>query len=272
VTTTNIPSPAGNHSATAGSQLVSAANLLATEGSLLASAASPLPTEGSLFSLIVAGGLGTRMGANIPKQFLLLAGKPVLMHSIEAFRLAIPSIKILVVLPEGQEEIWAELCDKHHFCEPHDLVTGGNTRYQSVKNGLAQWNEKGWVAIHDGVRPLISCETISRLFAEAAVHSNAIPVIAPKDSMRWCDEHGSKVINRNFVKLIQTPQVFELNKLKASYVQEYEDGFTDDATVWEKAGNQIHLAEGQESNIKITRPEDLVIAEALLTKSLNSIF
>jgi len=224
-------------------------------------------SEANIFTIIVAGGLGTRICSDIPKQFLLLAGKPVLMYSISAFRLAAPAIQITVVLPEGQQDTWINLCEKHQFNEPHTLVVGGNTRYQSVRNGLAALNGPGLAAIHDGVRPLIWPETIRHLFAEAAIYSNAIPAISPKDSLRWFDDQGSRIIDRNFVKLIQTPQVFELNKLKAAYVQEYEDAFTDDATVWEKAGNPVHLTEGQESNIKITRQEDLLIAEALLSVS-----
>jgi len=211
--------------------------------------------------------MGTRMGTEIPKQYLLLAGKPVLMYSISAFRLADPAIPIIVVLPEGQQETWINLCEKHQFNEPHTLVIGGRTRFQSVKNGLAVLNNPGIVAIHDGARPLIRPETIRHLFNEAAIHTNAIPAISPKDSLRWFDDQGSRVIDRNYVKLIQTPQVFELNKLKAAYVQEYEDAFTDDAAVWEKAGNRVHLTDGQESNIKITRKEDLVVAEALLLVS-----
>ena len=216
------------------------------------------------FCVIVAGGMGTRMGTEIPKQYLLLSGKPVLMYSISAFRLAIPEIPIIVVLPNGQQEIWTDLCEKNRFHEPHTVVVGGNTRYQSVRNGLDSLAGNGLVAVHDGVRPLVRPDTIRHLFAEAAIHSNAIPAIFSNDSLRWSDERGNRVIDRNFVKLIQTPQVFELNKLRAAYVQEYEDAFTDDATVWEKAGNAVHLCEGQEGNLKITTRKDLRIAEALL--------
>ncbi|MCX6225004.1 MAG: 2-C-methyl-D-erythritol 4-phosphate cytidylyltransferase, partial [Bacteroidia bacterium] len=212
----------------------------------------------------VAGGRGVRMGTDVPKQFLLLADKPVLMHCIEAFRMAYPDTRVVVVLPEGQQKTWMDLCNQYQFNEPHTLVTGGNTRYQSVKNALYTIAGPGLVAVHDGVRPLIHPETIRRLFDEAAIHSNAIPVISSKDSLRWDDEHGNRVIDRNLVKLIQTPQMFELNKLKAAYVQDYEDAFTDDATVWEKAGNLVHLVEGQADNIKITTKDDLVVAEALL--------
>jgi len=204
------------------------------------------------------------MGTGVPKQFLPLAGKPVLMYSIEAFRMAVTGIPIILVLPEDQQDIWSDLCKKYQFSEPYTVVAGGNTRYQSVKNGLAALTGSGYVAIHDGVRPMISPATIRRLFAEASVHSCAIPVISPKDSLRWQDQEGNRVIDRNFVKIIQTPQVFELNKLRAAYVQEYEAGFTDDATVWEKFGGKVHLAEGQEDNVKITTMEDLIFAEGMM--------
>jgi 2-C-methyl-D-erythritol 4-phosphate cytidylyltransferase len=217
-------------------------------------------SEADLFCVIVAGGLGVRMGTGTPKQFLLLAGKPMLMHSMTAFHQADPSVLITVVLPGNQQSAWENLCDQHQFNIPHTIVQGGNTRYQSVKNGLAVLPDCGFVAIHDGARPLIRPETIRYLFDEAFIHSNAVPAVSPKDSLRWSDHLGNRVMDRNLIKIIQTPQVFELNKLKAAYVQQYEEAFTDDATVWEQAGNSVYLADGQESNIKITRPEDLIIA------------
>lgn len=216
----------------------------------------------SVFTIIVAGGTGSRMGSAVPKQYLLLAGMPVLMHSISAFNQAFPFGVIVVVLPEGQQETWKDLCEKYRFTINHSVVAGGSSRFESVRNGLDAVTGTGFVAIHDGVRPLILPETIRHLFDEAAVHSNAIPVLSLNDSLRWQDDRGNRVIDRNFVKIIQTPQVFELNKLKAAYVQAYEEGFTDDATVWEKAGNPVHLAEGQATNLKITTKEDLIVAEA----------
>jgi len=228
------------------------------------SESNQLMSKANQFCIIVAGGRGVRMGSEVPKQFLPLAGKPVLMHSIAAFRMACPDIRVVVVLPDNQYNTWLKLCKKHLFEENHSVVSGGNTRYQSVRNALFTIAGPGLVAVHDGVRPLIDPETILRLFDEAAIHGSAIPAIASKDSLRWEDYQGNKVINRSFVKLIQTPQVFELNKLKAAYVQEYEDAFTDDATVWEKAGNAVHLCEGQEGNLKITTREDLRVAEALI--------
>jgi 2-C-methyl-D-erythritol 4-phosphate cytidylyltransferase len=217
-----------------------------------------------MFALIVAGGKGLRMGSSLPKQFLPLAGRPLLMHSIEAFLEASPDIPVAVVLPGDQMDTWKRLCGEHRFDRPHTLVEGGPTRFQSVKNGLVAFEGDGLVAVHDGARPLIRPETIRRLYSEAAKSGSAIPVIPPKDSLRWEDESGNRVIDRNFVKLIQTPQVFGLEQLKAAYRLPYEVAFTDDATVWEKAGHAVHLTEGQESNIKVTRPGDLLLAEALM--------
>lgn len=216
------------------------------------------------YALIVAGGRGLRMGSEIPKQFLLLSGKPVLMHSILAFRKFEADIPVTVVLPEDQIEFWQDLCRKHRFAEAHDITSGGETRWHSVKNGLELIEGEGLVAIHDGVRPLIFPDVISRLFEEAAIHSNAIPAVTPTNSLRWQDEKGNRIIDRSFIKIIQTPQVFELNKLKKAYVHPYESSFTDDASVWEKAGYKVHLAQGQDTNIKITNPEDLPMAQALM--------
>ncbi|MFH0762163.1 MAG: 2-C-methyl-D-erythritol 4-phosphate cytidylyltransferase [Bacteroidota bacterium] len=218
-------------------------------------------SKANLFAIIVAGGAGVRMRSEVPKQFLLLAGKPVLMHSILAFSKFDPGIAVIVVLPEDQYDNWHKLCIEHHFTEAHELAAGGVTRFHSVQNGLRGLEGDGLVAIHDGVRPLILPDTIARLFSEAAIHSNAIPVISPKDSLRWQDDRGNHVVDRTFIKIIQTPQVFQLNKLRQAYVQSYDRSFTDDATVWEKAGYPVYLAEGQTNNIKITTPEDLAYAE-----------
>jgi len=214
-------------------------------------------------AIIVAGGSGVRMGTAVPKQFLLLAGRPVLMHSVEAFWRWDEGIRIVVVLPQEHIGYWRELCGKYGFAVPHEVAAGGGTRFESVRNGLRGVEGDGLAGIHDGVRPLILPETIDRLYREARIHGSAIPVIPPKDSIRWEDEAGNHVIDRTHVKLIQTPQVFELNKLRQAYVQPYDSSFTDDATVWEKAGYPVHLAEGQETNIKITTKEDLGIAEYL---------
>jgi 2-C-methyl-D-erythritol 4-phosphate cytidylyltransferase len=234
------------------------------------------------YAIIVAGGRGVRMGSEVPKQFLMLGGRPVLMYCILAFREAVPGIPIFVVLPEDHVEGWKVLCEEIGFEERHAVVVGGSSRYESVKNalsvldrgsvldgisvldGVSVLDGAGYVAIHDGVRPLIHPETIRRLFEEAEMYSCAVPVLTPKDSVRWEDAEGNRVLDRNFVKLIQTPQVFELNKLRDAYVQEFEDSFTDDATVWEKAGGTVHLCEGQEGNIKITTRGDLEMVAVLM--------
>jgi 2-C-methyl-D-erythritol 4-phosphate cytidylyltransferase len=221
-------------------------------------------SEANHYVIVVAAGSGVRMGSAVPKQFLLLAGRPVLMHSIEAFWRWDKGIRIVVVLPQEHMDYWRELCREHGFEVPHEVAAGGGTRFESVRNGLRGLEGDGLAGIHDGVRPLITPVTIDRLYREAAIHGSAIPVVAPKDSIRWEDPSGNRVIDRTHVKLIQTPQVFELNKLRDAYVQPYDSSFTDDATVWEHAGNPVHLAQGQETNIKITTKEDLAVAETWL--------
>ena len=217
-----------------------------------------------LYALIVAGGSGKRMGADTPKQFLELAGRPVLMHTIERFRQFNESIEIITVLPENQLRFWAELQKRYSFDIPHTLVKGGAHRFDSVKRGLEFVNIPGIVAIHDGVRPLIKIETIKRCFEAAEKHGNAIPAVSPADSLRLITDHTNEPINRLHVKQIQTPQVFNAELIKKAYKQPYDASFTDDATVLEKTGVKIHIVEGNRENIKITNPEDLFIAQTLL--------
>src|SRR5664280_1418936 len=217
-----------------------------------------------LYVVIVAGGSGKRMGADLPKQFLELAGRPVLMHTIERFITFNGSIEIFTVLPENQLRFWLELQKKHSFSVPHTLVKGGPTRFQSVKNGLEFVNSPGLVAIHDGVRPFVSIDTIKRCFETAEKLGNAIPSISPTESMRMLTETGSVPVNRLNIKIVQTPQVFSAEIIKKAYRQDYLPGFTDDATVLEKTGVRINLIDGNRENIKITTPEDLVISSALL--------
>jgi len=217
-----------------------------------------------LYALIVAGGTGKRMGAEIPKQYLELAGKPVLMHTLERFKAFDDSIEIITVLPENQIRFWADLQKKYSFTIPHTLVKGGKSRFFSVRNGLKFVEAPGIVAIHDGVRPFVSLDTITRCFETAKKLGNAIPVISPIDTLRMVDENGSYPINRLHVKQVQTPQVFKAKLIKQAYEQEYIPGFTDDATVLEKTGVKINLVEGNRENIKITNPEDLLISNALL--------
>jgi 2-C-methyl-D-erythritol 4-phosphate cytidylyltransferase len=211
----------------------------------------------------MAGGTGTRMGTDIPKQFLELAGKPLLMHTIERFHAFDEAIKIITVLPDNQFVFWEELQKKYSFSISHALVAGGPTRFLSVKNGLKEVDEKGMVAIHDGVRPLVTTGTIKRCFADAEKFGNAIPVISPSDSMRMITEQGNIPVSRQYLRIIQTPQVFDAKLIKKAYLQDYSPDFTDDATLLEKTGENIHLVEGNRENIKITNPEDLIIAEAL---------
>ncbi|MFA5818843.1 MAG: 2-C-methyl-D-erythritol 4-phosphate cytidylyltransferase [Bacteroidales bacterium] len=217
-----------------------------------------------LYALIVAGGSGKRMGAEIPKQFLELAGRPVLMHTIERFKSFNNAIEIITVLPENQLRHWIELQKKYSFTVPHTLVKGGSHRFFSVRNGLKFVNVPGLVAIHDGVRPFVSIDTIKRCFDTAEKLGNAIPSISPTESLRILTDQGSLPVNRLNVKQIQTPQVFNAGLIKKAYLQEYKPEFTDDATVLEKTGEKINLIEGNRENIKITNPEDLLISKALL--------
>jgi 2-C-methyl-D-erythritol 4-phosphate cytidylyltransferase len=217
-----------------------------------------------LYVVIVAGGSGKRMGAEIPKQFLELAGRPVLMHTIERFKAFNDSIEIITVLPENQLRFWIDLQKKHSFAVLHTLVKGGSNRFQSVRNGLKFVNAPGLVAIHDGVRPFVSIDTIKRCFEAAEKLGNAIPTISPNESLRIINDQGTIPVNRFHVKQIQTPQVFNAALIKNAYLQEYSPDFTDDATVLEKTGEKINLIEGNRENIKITTPEDLLISDALL--------
>lgn len=217
-----------------------------------------------LYVVIVAGGSGKRMGAEIPKQFLELAGRPVLMHTIERFKAFNEGIEIITVLPENQLRYWIDLQKKHSFNVLHTLVKGGSNRFYSVRNGLKFVNIPGLVAIHDGVRPFVSIDTIKRCFETAEKLGNAIPAVSPTESLRIVTDQGSVPVNRFSVKQIQTPQVFNASLIKAAYRQDYSQEFTDDATVLEKTGEKINIIEGNRENIKITNPEDLLISAALL--------
>jgi len=216
------------------------------------------------FAIIVAGGTGTRMGSTVPKQFLQLAGKPVLMHSIQAFHEYSTSVGIIVALPASSFPAWETLCEDYAFNIPHKLCEGGKTRYDSVKNALSLVNADSIVAIHDGVRPLISSGLISRSFDHASETGNAIPVTYITDSVRMIIDRVNKPVDRGSLRLIQTPQVFHASLIIDAYQRNYSGEFTDDASVLEAAGKSINLIQGDPYNFKITYPEDLVIAEALL--------
>ena len=213
--------------------------------------------------LIVAGGKGLRMGSDLPKQFLPIGGKPVLMHTIEAFHHFDRTMKIILVLPQEQQTYWQELCAKHSFVIEHTVVDGGETRFHSVKNGLACVNS-GLVGVHDGVRPFVSPEVIKRCYELAAIKKAVIPVIDVVETVRHITETGSETVSRNDYKLVQTPQVFDAELLKQAYAQEYTPFFTDDASVVEAMGMPVYLAEGNRENIKITTPFDLKVGSALL--------
>lgn len=213
---------------------------------------------------MVAGGTGTRMNKEVPKQFLLLAGQPVLMHAIRIFHLFDPGMILFVVLPENHIPYWEELCREHSFTIAHRLVKGGETRFDSVKNALEQIGGEGLVAIHDGVRPLVSIETLKRTFEEAGKSGNAIPVIRMHESIRETGSDGNKEIERENLRIVQTPQVFRKELIKKAYDSAPHENFSDDATVLETLGETIHLVEGNPENIKITRPSDLRCAEAIL--------
>lgn len=214
------------------------------------------------YALIVAGGSGARMGSDIPKQFLLLNDKPVLMHTLEQFYQC--NCTLVVVLPQAQFKYWQQLCVEYRFNVPHELVTGGETRFHSVKNGLLAIPENTVVAIHDGVRPCVTQTVIDTSFAGALLTGNAIAAVALKDSIRVLDGQHTKSVNRDLYKLIQTPQTFLSTIIKQAYTDCELVNYTDDAAVLESVGITINLVDGDYGNIKITTAEDLQLAKLLL--------
>ncbi len=221
------------------------------------------------YAIIVAGGKGTRIKSSLPKQFIELNGKPVLLHTLEAFYRYSPSISIVLVLPEDDFEIWNSICRKFNFNKSVRLQKGGETRFQSVRNGLALLEGNGLVAIHDGVRPLVNEDIISASFRLAAIHKCAVSAVRLKESIRMTDQDNTKAVDRSKFRLIQTPQTFDLQLIKNAYQGKEDTSLTDDASVAEKAGHTISLFEGSYENIKITTPEDLVVAEALLNSLIR---
>jgi len=213
--------------------------------------------------IIVAGGKGLRMGGEIPKQFLPVNGKPVLMLTLENFYRFDPEMKIILVLPKEQQAYWKELCENYHFEIPYLLADGGDTRFLSVKNGLSLADDDGLIGVHDGVRPFVSQEVIARCFDIASSKSAAIPVIDVVETIRKVEGEQSETVNRNSYKLVQTPQVFNASLLKRAYGQEYSPRFTDDASVVEAMEIKVTLVPGNRENIKITTPFDMIIANAL---------
>ena len=234
------------------------------------------------YVIIVAGGKGLRMGSDIPKQFLPIGGKPVLMRTLERFRAYSEALQIILVLPETQQDYWQELCQQYEFLVDYQIANGGKTRFHSVQNGLALIPDdaEGVVGVHDGVRPFPSIEVIRNCYETARTAKAVIPVIPIVETVRQIllnnpntpSNPGSITVPRDQYRLVQTPQTFDIQLLKAANRQPYNDGFTDDASVVESYGRQITLVEGNRENIKITTPYDITVAEAIINSqsSINN--
>lgn len=220
------------------------------------------------YIIIVAGGKGLRMGSDVPKQFLPIGGKPVLMRTIERFHAYDAALRIILVLPREQHDYWQQLCREYRFGIRHTLAEGGATRFHSSRNGLAAIpeGEHGVAGIHDGVRPFVSTEVIGRCFDRAREDYAAIPVVPVTDTLRYVgDNGGGRNVLRSDYRVVQTPQVFDIDLLRQAFSQPYDEAFTDDASVVERLGCSVSMVEGNRENIKITTPMDLKIAEALLS-------
>lgn len=220
------------------------------------------------YIIIVSGGKGLRMGSDIPKQYMEVGGKPILMHTIEQFYTALPDVNIILVLAADRIEYWNELCKKYSFDIKHDVVAGGKERFYSVKNALdiIPDNAEGVVGVHDGVRPFVSYDVIKQTYQKADAGNSVVPVMPLVESVRKIDGGLTKAVDRKEYVSVQTPQVFPINVLKKAYSQEYKPCFTDDASVVENMGVKIVTTEGNKENIKITTPFDLIIAEKLINK------
>ena len=221
------------------------------------------------YIIIVAGGKGLRMGGDLPKQFMPLHGKPVLMHTIERFRAYSDELKIILVLPHEQQDYWRQICQKHNFTIEHTVVDGGQPRFHSSQNGVAAVPDDatGVIGIHDGVRPFVSEETIARCFEAARQFGAALPVLPVTDTLRCVTDDGGYNVQRNDYRTVQTPQTFDAQLLKQAFKQPYSDNFTDDASVVEALGHKVTMVDGNRENIKLTTPFDLVVAEALIKKN-----
>lgn len=216
------------------------------------------------YVLVVAGGKGLRMGADIPKQFLPVGGKPVLMRTLETFYAYNRDMRSILVLPRDQQAYWARLCEEYHFLLPHQVADGGETRFHSVRNGLSLVSGPGLVGVHDGVRPFVSQEVIARCYELARTEKAVVPVVKVVETVRRLSGGGSQTVDREQYRLVQTPQVFDIDLLKRAYAQPYAPSFTDDASVVEALGVPVVLTEGNRENIKITTPFDLKMAAALI--------
>jgi 2-C-methyl-D-erythritol 4-phosphate cytidylyltransferase len=218
------------------------------------------------FAIIVAGGTGSRLGGEIPKQFLLLGGKPLLMHSIEIFYQYDPTIHIIVAMHPAYTGKWTELCAESHFMIPHQLAPGGETRFHSVRNALALVSGNGLVAVHDAARPLATVDLVIRTFQSALEHGSAIPCIPVNETVRSVENGRVNLIDRASLRITQTPEVFDIALLRNAYEQPYCESFTDDGSVLEATGRRVHLVDGEPTNLKVTLPGDIEVAEVLLKR------
>lgn len=218
------------------------------------------------FVIIVAGGSGTRMGGPVPKQFLPLCGRPVLMHTLARFHAASPRTRLILVLPEEQQARWRALCAAHGFAVAHTVVAGGATRFESARRGLAAIpaDAEGLVGVHDGVRPFVNAAMLAACCREARQHGAAVPVVPLTDSLRRLCPGGSEAVPRSQYCLVQTPQVFQIGLLRRAYAQPFRPEFTDDASVVEALGASVACAAGSPDNIKLTTPKDMAEAEAII--------
>jgi 2-C-methyl-D-erythritol 4-phosphate cytidylyltransferase len=217
--------------------------------------------------IIVSGGSGKRMGADVPKQFLLLEDKPVLAHTLAVFHSFDPTINKILVLPAESIDLWKQMCDEYKIDIPHTVIEGGSERFYSVQNGLKAIAEReGIVAIHDGVRPLVSAATIRRCIESAISEGASVPVLEMTDSLRFRSGGDSKAVNRKEYVTVQTPQCFSLSAIREAYNRPFEETFTDDASVYEASGFSVKLVEGNSENIKITLPGDIELAEFLMRR------
>jgi 2-C-methyl-D-erythritol 4-phosphate cytidylyltransferase len=222
------------------------------------------------YAIIVAGGLGNRMGGNIPKQFMLLKDKPVLYYTLKTFLESYYDLQVILVLPVDYTDMGQEIIDAYFDKDRIKITAGGDSRFQSVKNGLSLIENEAIVFVHDGVRCMVSNELIHRCYEQAVETGTAIPAIVSKDSIRLLCDTGNEALDRNKVMLIQTPQTFHSKILLPAFQIDYKDKFTDEASVVEAYGMKVSLVEGDENNIKITRPVDLLIAEKILEELGNS--
>ena len=216
--------------------------------------------------IITAGGIGKRMGSELPKQFLVLGGKPVLVHTLELFFKYDPNIEIILTLPNEWRGYWETVIDKYFCRVPHIIVNGGEERYHSIQNALKQCSGS-FIAVHDGVRPFVSFETLERCFSALNQHEAVVPVLKLKESIRQSSENSTNAVDRSNYRLVHTPQCFHADVLRQAYQQDYHDKVTDDACLVEELGYTIHLVESNEENIKLTTQFDLLIAETIVQKS-----